>query len=243
MYAGGYDLSGFNRSIGPIGIEVEEADLTTWTDLVKGYLKNQAKAGIGTLNSVFENTPTTGLHAVMGTAGIRRDILVAIGIQAAPAAGDLAFIGQFAHAGYQATNDGGALTVTCPFEGWDATAPLSIAPNWGILLHPNTAETAVNTAVGFDNPTGGATALGGLFMYQALAGNGTATLKVQDAATNTNPSFADLTGATSGSIDCATKQSGLIALGVGATVRQFLRWQIVLGTATTVTFVIGFARG
>lgn len=244
VYIGGYDLSGFGRDIGPIGVEVEEADLSTWTDPVKGYLKNRAQVAIGTLNAVFDNTATTGIHAVLGTAGIKRDVLIALGIQAAPAAGDPAFMGQFAQSAYQELDNGGAMTITAPFEGWDATAQSMLyAPGWGLLLHPNTAETAVNSGTGFDNPTGGATANGGLFMYQVLAGNGTATLKVQDAATNTNPSFADLSGATSGSIDCATRQSGLVALGVTATVRQFLRWQIVLGTATTVTFVMGFVRG
>ncbi len=80
-------------------------------------------------------------------------------------------------------------------------------------------------------------------MYQVLAGNGTATLKVQDAATNTNPSFADLTGATTGVITCAAGVHGFVQLGVTATVRQFLRWQIVWGGATSVSFALGFMRG
>jgi hypothetical protein len=250
MYVGGYDLSGFGRDIGPIGVEVEEVDLTTWTDPVKGYLKNRAQVGIGTLNAVFDNTATTGIHALMGTAGIKRDVLIALGIQAAPTAGDPAFMGQFAQSGYQEVDNGGAMTVTVPFEGWDATAnSMLYAPGWGILLHPNAAETAVNTAVGFDNPTGGQTLNGGLMVYQVLTSSNpshTATLKVQDAATNTNPSFADLSGATTGVITVTAGVSGLVALpttGAGATVRQFLRWQIVLGTATSVTFLIGFVRG
>jgi hypothetical protein len=79
-------------------------------------------------------------------------------------------------------------------------------------------------------------------MYQVFAGNGTATLKVQDAATNTNPSFADLSGATSGSVNCATPSAGVVAISTTATVRQYLRWQIVFGTATTVTFALAFVR-
>jgi len=250
VYAGGYDLSGFGREIGPIGIEVEEADLSAWMDPVKGYLKNRAQVGIGTLNAVLDNTATTGIHAVMGTAGIKRDILIALGIQAAPAAGDPAFMGQFAQSGYQEVDNGGAMTVTIPFEGWDGIAnSMLYAPGWGVLLHPNAAETGVNAGTGFDNPTGGQTLNGGLMAYHVLASSGpshTATLKVQDAATNTNPSFADLSGATTGVITVTAGVSGLIALpttGAGATVRQFLRWQIVLGTATSVTFLIGFVRG
>jgi hypothetical protein len=69
------------------------------------------------------------------------------------------------------------------------------------------------------------------------------TLKVQDAATNSNGSFSDLSGATSGSITAAvTPQSGMVALGTTATVRRYLRWQLVFGTATTCSFTAAFIR-
>jgi len=245
IYADGYDLSGFTRSIGPMEITFDDIDMTVWSDTVKGYLPGQAQVNLGTQNCMFDNTATTGLHAVMSTSGVERVVMVAQGIRAAPAAGDPVFCGQFLQGGYQSADDGGAVAVTIPWSGWAADGTTRIYPaGWGVLLHANGAETAPSTATGYDNPTGGATAKGGYFVYQVLTGSGgTVTLKVQDAATNLNASFADLTGATSGSITASAGVSGIVALGNTATVRQYLRWQLVLGTATTVTFVAAFVRG
>jgi hypothetical protein len=75
------------------------------------------------------------------------------------------------------------------------------------------------------------------------------TLKVQDSDTNVDGDFDDLlstgvidTGAVGASVPC----SGVVALAPTATVRQFVRWQIVMGTGgdecTSATFVLGFAR-
>jgi len=140
-----------------------------------------------------------------------------------------------------------ALTVTVPFQGWAADAStLKYAGPWGTLLHASGTETAVNAAVGFDNPTGAATAKGGYFVYHIFASNaaGTATVIAQDAATNTDPSFALLAGATSGAIGfAAIPASGVVALANNADVRRYLRWQLTLaGGMTTCTFVSAFVR-
>lgn len=246
VYADGYDLSGFGRTIGPLDLEYDEADLTaTMSDTVKGYLRNHAEVNCGTLNAVFDNTATTGLHAIMGTAGGNyRNVITAIGIQAAPAQGDPVFGGQFVQKAYQVTDDGGAVTVTIPFSGWGvAGSTLLYATPWGNLLHANSAVTAANTAAGIDNPTEGATAKGGYFMYQVLASSNashTATISVDDSANNSD--WLALSGATSGVITVTAGVSGLVALGNTATVRRYLRWQIALGTATSVTFVSAFFR-
>ena len=248
VYADGYDLSGFGRTIGPLELTYDEADLTApMSDTVKGYLRNHAQVNLGTLNAVFDNTASTGIHALLGTAGIERVVTVAYGIRAAPAAGDPAFCGQFTQGAYQAAEDGGALTVTVPFQGWAADAStLKYAGPWGTLLHASGTETAVNAAVGFDNPTGAATAKGGYFVYHIFASNaaGTATVIAQDAATNTDPSFALLAGATSGAIGfAAIPASGVVALANNADVRRYLRWQLTLaGGMTTCTFVSAFVR-
>jgi len=127
--------------------------------------------------------------------------------------------------------------------GWaaDATFKQYVYRPFGVLLRPKTATVAVNTAVGVDDELA-ATAAGGFMCYQVTAGNGTATLKVQDAAVNTDGSFADITGVTSGSINCAVVQHGIIA-STTLTVRRYLRWQIVFGAATTVTLALAFTRG
>ena len=79
-------------------------------------------------------------------------------------------------------------------------------------------------------------------MYQVFAGDGTATISVEDATTNSDANFAALTGATSGEIDFSTPTAGIVAIGRTATVRRYLRWQISLNTATTVTFALAFVR-
>lgn len=252
VYVNGYDLSGFSRDIGPLDLVYDEADLTAYMgDTVKGYLPNTAHASPGTLNAVFENTATTGLHALaQPSAGTSRNVLVAIGMRAAPADGDVCYAGSFYQSGYNVTNDGGAVTATIPFTGWSASAEsLLYATPWGLILHANAARTSAsgaNTDLGYDNPSGGATTKGGYFAYHILASSGaghTATLSVDDSATNLNDaSFAALSGATTGSITVTAGVSGIVSIGHTATVRQYLRWQIAFGTATSVTFVSAFFR-
>jgi len=239
IYAGGYELCSDARSIGPLIWQYDIADLTTMCDEVRGGLPVHAKLGIGVLNGVMDNT-ASHLHDLPITSG-SHVVMIPIGIRAAPAAGDPVYNGRFYIDGYESTDDGGASVVNVPFGDWDVANLINYSKPWGILIHPLGAETAVNTAIGIDD-RGAATALGGYMVYQVTAGNGTATIKVQDAATNTNPSFSDLTGATSGVITAAAGVSGLVAIGVTADVRRYLRWQIVLGTATTVTFVVAFVR-
>ena len=239
IYAGGYELCSDARSIGPLIWQYDIADLTTMCDEVRGGLPVHARLGIGVLNGVMDNT-ANHLHDLPITSG-SHVVMIPIGIRAAPAAGDPVYNGRFYIDGYESTDDGGASVVNVPFGDWDVANLINYSKPWGILIHPLGAETAVNTAIGIDD-RGAATALGGYMVYQVTAGNGTATIKVQDAATNTNPSFSDLTGATSGVITAAAGVSGLVAIGVTADVRRYLRWQIVLGTATTVTFVVAFVR-
>lgn len=243
VYVDGFDMSGYSRVIGPLEITYEEADVTApMLDTVKSYLRNHAHVNLGTLNGLFDNTATTGIHAALGTSGTERTVLVAKGIRAAPADGDPVFGGSFLHKGYQAEQSGPTVLVSCPWSGWSVTAAsLLYAVPWGVLLHSNSAETGANSAnSGISNPEGGATAKGGLFIYQVLAGDGTATLSVDDSADNS--SWLALSGATSGVIDCSARTAGVVALGVSATVREYLRWQLALGTATTVTFVSAFMR-
>lgn len=252
VYADGYDISGFGRTIGPLELTHDEADLTAYMgDVVKGYLRNGAHANVGTFNAVFDNTAVTGIHALMNISGISRTVMVPIGSQAAPIDGDVCFGGVFLHKGYQETEDGGAVTVTLPFTGWAANAAsLLYASPWGQVIHVNAVRlvaTGVNTLVGFDNPTVAQTIHGGIFMWQVFAGDGTATIKMDDSATNLNDaSFAPVALATSGEIDFTGGGfAGIVALpntGASAIVRRYLRWQIAFNAATTITFASAFFR-
>lgn len=241
VYMDGYDISGDSRQIGPLAATYDEGDLTCFPDEVKGALPGHPTLSIGTLNGVFSNTATTGLHIIANAPSGKRTVMIPIGIRAAPAQGDPVYMGEFTQLGYQHEGDTAAY-VSIPFGlPSETNSTLLYDKPWGWLLHAKGAETAANTAVGIDD-NGAATAFGGYMMYQVFAGNGTATIKVQDAATNSDGSFADLSGCTSGSINCAVVQYGVVAIGRTATVRRYLRWQVVLGTATTVTFALSFVR-
>ena len=250
VYADGYDLSGFSRNIGPLQLTYDEAELTAdMGDTVKGYLPNNAQAGPGTLNAVFDNTATVGLHALSVTPnGTIRNLMVPIGIRGAPAQGDPCFGGQFTQTGYQVTNDGGAVTATLQFAGWAADAStLLYSTPWGILLHENVARLSgagANAADGFDNPTGGATTKGGFMIYQVLATSGaghTATISVDDGTSAADADMDPLAGCTTGSIAMPVGQCGVI-VPTTLTIRQFLRFQIAFGTATSLTWVCAFMR-
>lgn len=133
VYVNGYDLSGYSRSIGPLSVEYDEADLTAHMgDSVKGYLPNTGHVSPGTLNAVFDNTATTGLYALtQSTAGTQRNVMVPIGVRGAPADGDPVFCGQFYQNAFQVTNDGGAVTATIPYSGWAGDATTLSIPNPG----------------------------------------------------------------------------------------------------------------
>jgi hypothetical protein len=241
VYADGYDLSGYSREIGPLLWSFDESELTCFSDAVKGVLPNHATLGIGTLNGVMDNTATSGLHAVLNAPGTIRTVMIPVGIQAEPIQGDPVYMGQFEQQGYYEEGDS-ASYVSIPFAMPSASnTTLAYNNPWGYLLRPKTATTAVNTAVGIDD-IGASTAFGGFMEYQVFAGNGTGVIRVQDAATNVDGSFADLSGCTTGVISFTAPTSGIIAIDRTATVRRYLRWQVTFTTSTSVTFALAFVR-
>ena len=240
FYAAGYDLSGYTRTFGPLDWTFEEHEATApLGDAAKGYLPGHPAISLGALNGNLDNTATSGLHVNFNTAGVSRVVMAPFGIRAAPAAGDPVFAGYFEQLGYQASGDG-VMAVNIPFGAWDVANLVAYGNPWGLLVHANGAETAANTGTGFDNYVAAETQFGGYLVYQVFAGNGTATISIDDSANNST--FLALSGATSGSIDCSNPTSGIVALGRTATVRRYLRWQLALGTATTVTFALSFCR-
>ena len=238
-YVDGYDMSGYTRSFGPLKWTFDEGVDDPISATVKGTSIGQSVIGMGSLNGLFDNTPTSGIHVVMNGAGGKRNVMLPFGIQAAPANNDPVFAGQFLQKDYVGDPAANPVTATIPFENTHALAdnlPYSIP--WGVLSHAKATRTAANTATGLDQLA--ATAKGGWFMYQVFSSDGTATLKIQDAATNADGSFADLLS--SGSLDFSNPLSGVVALAPGSTVRRYIRWQLALGTATTITFSLAFMR-
>lgn len=239
VYVDGYDMSGHSRSFGPLTNTFEEGVDDAISLDVKGTMIGSSDISMGTLNGIFDNTATTGIHTVFSTVNLQRSVLIALGIQAAPANNDPAFMGQFVQLGYYSDPAAIPVSVSIPFSHTSALAShKAYGKSWGVLLHAKGAETAANSATGLDQTA--ATTQGGYMMYQVFAGDGTAAIKVQDAATNADGSFADLLS--SGTIACTAATAGVIALASTATVRRYVRFQIALGTATTVTFALGFVR-
>ena len=242
VYVDGYDLSGYTRSIGPLLERYDEAGEAALTDGVKGYLPNHGELGVGTLNGLFDNTATSGLH-VLATAGAgsRHIVTVAQGIRAAPAIGDPCYAGHFEQAGYVAEPNNGMVFATVPFDKTSAAATTrAYGKPWGVLLNAGTARTGANSATG--GPDWGlSTAFGGFMAYHVLASSGalhTATISIDDSADDST--YNALSGATTGSITVTAGVSGIVA--VAGTVNRYLRWQLSLGTATSVTFVLSFHR-
>jgi hypothetical protein len=246
----GYDVSGMARTIGPLDSVYDEAEMTALADTVKTYLPNHPHVNVGTLNTVFDNTATSGIHALASGGNIKRVVSVVKGIRAAPAIGDPVFCGEFMQSAYNVVGEGGVF-VNIPFAGWAADATHRAYPvAWGQLLHTNVSAAAANASgTGVLSHTGASTAFGGYMVYHitaATVGAGvTATIKVQHSPDEVDGNYVDLGGCTTGVIDVSTAPiGGVLQTTTNVTVvDKYLRWQIVLGTAASVTFLLSFVRG
>lgn len=244
IYAGGYDLSGYRRSVGALPWTFDAPDVSGGDDGCDNNLIGQSTIGPFGFTGLLDNTATSGLHTLMATPGSAWDIMVPIGMRAAPAQGDPVWMGKFWHKSYLPSDEGGAVIATLEFMGWDAADMIAYRKPWGTLVHALSAATAANSAAGYDDGAGAETTAGGYLMYQitAVAGTGTATISMDDSANNST--WLALSGATTGAIaHDAMPCAGIIQLGTTATVRQYLRWQLALDTITSVTFALAFVRG
>jgi len=234
------NYSGYVTQLSPLLWEYEAETAAALSDPVKGGLPGIATHGVGTINSVFNMGATS--PTMSSLAGTQRPLTIALGIRAEPAAGDPVYTTYAAIDSYQATPTGGGMTMaTLETSAMSSTGlPMYYSKPWGVLLHAQAAETAVNTAVGIDD-NGASSALGGYMVYHitAVGGTGTGTIKVQHASTNSNGSFGDLTGATASFTGIG---SGIVQCATNETVNRYLRWQLVLDTFTSVTFILAFVR-
>ena len=241
IYIDGYDMSGYTRSIPSLSTSFEEVIGSALSDEIKNGLPGHAMISPGTISAFLDNTATSGLHEILNSGTGTRTVTIAIGDRATPAEGDPVFAGQFEQVDYIASGED-FINAALNLGGWsDAASTLLYDKAWGTLLHENSAETAANTAnSGLSSYSEASTTKGGFLVYQVLSGNGTATISCDDSADNS--AWSALSGATTGELDCSSVQHGLVALATTATVRRYLRWQISLNTATTVTFVLAFIR-
>lgn len=247
VYIDAYDFSGYFDKVGPLEVGFTEAGYAAFTDAVKGYLPGIPKVSPNTFNGIMDNTASVGLHAILSGAtgaATKHSVMVALGAQGAPpATGDPTFSGIFDLDAYQVTPPfDGQVLVTLPWSPYDVTSePAGFVQPWGRILNPKGAQTGPNASNTPNVDNLAASTNGGIFVCHLLSSNGTVTLSVDDSANGTV--WAALAGATSGSINASvTPVAVQVALGTGATVREFLRWQLALGTATTATFIASFIR-
>jgi len=248
-YIDGYDLSSDAMAAGPLSTVFPADQVAAWDWEVKGGLPGIPEISMGTLNTILRTVETAanGGHDILpGGNGTSRVVMLPVGMRAAPAQGDPVFMGYFEQAGYVSNMEEGLLTVSVPLDKWSLDGSISSYwKAWGSLLHAKAAKTAVNTAVGIDDK-GAASAAGGWMEYQifAVSGTGTVTIKVQEADTNENASFGDVSGATSGALaHTAIPAAGIVQLSTTAAIKRYLRWQIELSGITSVTFALAFVRG
>lgn len=243
-YVNGYDMSGYTRSIGPLLENYDEMEDRTYGNQLIGSLPGHVTLGVGTLSAAFDNTATSGPHVNFNGAdpGVR-DVMVLIGMRAEPTKGDVAYCVTLEQSSYVSALGTGGETVAADmaFQPSVRQTSLLYPKPWGKLIHPKGAETAANSADTADIDNGSSSNAGGYMMYQVFAGDGNATIKVQDSATELNGSYSDLLS--SGALDCSAPKSGIIALSRTAAVERYIRWQVELDTATTVTFALAFVRG
>ena len=242
-YIDGYDLSSYVTGIGNLNWDHDFQQIAGLSEAVKGGLPGQSETGIETINGVFDSTATSGLHTVMSTV-TNHHVMIPFGVAGAPAAGDFAYFGRFEQLGYQTDIGDGLTAVNMKFGMPSVDEGLAYEKPWGVYLHTNSAATAENTAVGIDDY--GSATTGGYMMYQifSVIGTGTVTIKVQHAETNSNGSFADLGGCTSGAVAHTSIPAADIkeTTAITTDVYRYLRWQLALDTITSCTFALAFMR-
>lgn len=241
VYMDGYDMSTYASDWNQLAWMAAAVGIPAIGDAVQGQLPNTGDIQIGPLNFLFDNTASLGVHTVFNTLS-SRTMSVALGMIAAPAEDGECFAGEFQQIDYKAQGEG-MVTASMEFmndvEGGTTVAARLYSEPWGKIIHAKGAETGVNAGSN-DTDFGSQTLKGGYMVSQMFSSNGTATLSIDDS---TNDS--DWVSLVSGTEQDAssTPKSEMVALATNATVDQYLRWQLALNTATTVTFFISFHRG
>jgi len=250
LYLNTLDMGSYTTSIGPFTHEFEVIPFETpMVDEVRGYMLGRAiTISPGKVNGVLHARSGDVPMVAQYPASTNSILTYAVGIRAAPAAGDPVFCTAAPMLNYLATESGGAVTFTADFaDTWRQTYVGKYGTPWGALVHAYAARTAANSSAGFDDPlaSGATTNFGGYMTYHTFTGDGTATITVQHSTTtNENASFGDLGGCTTGELDFSTNRTGIVETTTATTaVGRYLRWQIALNSANTVTFVLSFVRG
>jgi hypothetical protein len=164
----GTDLSGDVRSVGSVGIEYDNIDVTGWSNGVVNFTLGNASTGISAFDAVFSNTALTGSHTELS---VQEEYLVSllIGIRAAPAVGDPCYSAPLLQTAY--TVDGSnEVAVSAAFEGpgQEQTKPLRV---FGTVLSPE-SNALIATTNGASADAGAGTSNGALGYLHVLVSDG-----------------------------------------------------------------------
>ena len=255
VYIDGYDMSGYTRDCGTLSDISEAVEDACLTDAVKSAINGQGTISAGPINAVLDNDGVTypaGMFATFAPEGVYHNLAVDIGILAAPAIGDPMFAADMQGTSFKSMEGNGFMSASLELGAYAVDSSTTFGDAWGYVLHPKGAETAANTAntPSCCNWALGATALGGVFVYQLFAasggGAGTVVLKMQDSADGST-GWGDVTGATSPALTTAAvttiPAADMVVTTVTQAVKQYTRWQLVFGgSCTSATFFAGFIR-
>ena len=242
VYVNAYDLSGYARSVGTMAWSFGAEPDMAISDSVKNVIPGAGDIQLGPINMFFD-ADAAGAKALLASSTNTLTVSVAMGARADPAIGDRAFTWQFEKNSYSVEQGAGFVAANLNLGGASYASTKSFCVPWGVVLAHNTARVAVNSTTGVDDYGAGPPSLGGVFWWHLLSSNGTVTLTAQEADTNSDGSFANITGATSGSITAAaTPAYGMAATTEIYAVKRYLRWQLAFGGGSTATFVCGFNR-
>lgn len=237
------DLSCHVMQLGQLGVDWEYRESVGLCWSIKGGLLDRAVHSVGPINAMMAAGVAGDLHTTLtALQGVNVYMAAALGIRQLPTFGTPAFVTCLPCKRYAGLDDGGLLAMTIDFA---SAHPADVAMNydnpWGAIIHPLQEETAANTGTTDVIDNAAASAKGGYLFYALTAVDaGTAALSVDDSADGTN--YSALSGATSGALSAPA--AGIVQLGVTATVRRYLRWQITLaGGASAATFLTAFVRG
>jgi len=226
-------------SAGPLAVEAEMGDHATFGDAITGGLPVSMNITPGTINYVLEFGVNSYMSPTASPNAPGTHLLTfAIGDRAAAAQGDPVFCCYGEQLSSASDIGAGMVTMNQVFGPYNVAQIHAYTKAWGKLLHAFSSTDAVNSSAGVDGLA--ATTAGGYMVYHVYAGTGTVTIKVQDSANNSD--WLDLSGATTGVIT-QTNAYGIVSIGTTATVRQYLRWQVVFGTASACEFALSFIRG
>jgi hypothetical protein len=223
------DLSGDSRQIGEFGVNYQTAPVEGWSDGVMYFTIGQAEHMLSGYQAVFNNTASTGSHTEL--SGIEEYIVsLPIGIRAAPAVGDPAFLASFEQLNYLVDGTDGVLANV---EFAKSITDIDHEAAWGVTLAPGTSLSATTNGTSVDNAASSANgAMAHLHVTATSSGNW--TLKVQDSTDDA--AWSDLiTFSADGSAVTAE------AADVAGTVDRYVRFQATRVAGTT-SFWVTFVR-